>query len=187
MGASMARRLVDQEYRVAAVHDRDQARSHELAAELGCLAAKTPVEVASLSTVIVTVVNDDAGMREIYGPNHAEGLLPSAEGSLFVNCATVTPQVHIEVESLVEQRGGSVLEACMASSITQARNGTLYLMCGCRPEVFERARPLLRSLSASLRYVGSAVQAATVKALVNMVMNINTSGLAKGLATGRRA
>ena len=35
-----------------------------------------------------------------------------------------------------------------------------------------------------LRYVGGAGQAANVKALVNMVMNINTAGLAEGLGLG---
>ena len=69
----------------------------------------------------------------------------------------------------------------MASSIPQAREGTLYLMCGGKPEAFERARPILENLSASMRYVGAAGKAAEVKALVNMVMNINTAGLAEGL------
>jgi 3-hydroxyisobutyrate dehydrogenase len=45
-------------------------------------------------------------------------------------------------------------------------------------------RPLLQDLSASLRYIGSAGQAGRVKALVNMVMNINTAGLAEGLGLG---
>src|SRR6266478_5933981 len=72
----------------------------------------------------------------------------------------------------------------MASSITQARQGSLYLMCGGKPEVFERAKPVLEKLSASMRYVGPAGKAAEVKALVNMVMNINTAGLAEGLALG---
>jgi len=36
-----------------------------------------------------------------------------------------------------------------------------------------------------LRYVGGAGQAANVKALVNMVMNINTAGLAEGLDWAR--
>jgi 3-hydroxyisobutyrate dehydrogenase-like beta-hydroxyacid dehydrogenase len=40
---------------------------------------------------------------------------------------------------------------------------------------------LLEPLSASTRYVGPTGQAALVKALVNMVMNINTAGLAEGL------
>jgi len=72
----------------------------------------------------------------------------------------------------------------MASSIPQARAGTLYLMCGGQAEVFERVRPVLEQLSSALRYIGPAGQAAQVKALVNMVMNINTAGLAEGLGLG---
>ena len=72
----------------------------------------------------------------------------------------------------------------MASSITQARDGSLYLMIGGREKAFERAKPLLEELSSSLRFVGPAGSAAKVKALVNMVMNINTAGLAEGLGLG---
>jgi 3-hydroxyisobutyrate dehydrogenase-like beta-hydroxyacid dehydrogenase len=82
------------------------------------------------------------------------------------------------------QRGGQSLEACMASSITQARQGTLYLMCGGRQDVFESAKPLLERLSAHLRYIGLAGEAAKVKVLVNMVMNCNTAALAEGLGLG---
>src|SRR5882724_6550665 len=57
-------------------------------------------------------------------------------------------------------------------------------MCGGKPEVFDRAKPILEKLSASNRYIGSAGKAAQVKALVNMVMNINTAGLAEGLGLG---
>lgn len=72
----------------------------------------------------------------------------------------------------------------MASSIPQARSGTLYLMVGGRRETFERVRPLLEQMSASLKYIGEAGRAAQVKALVNMVMNVNTAGLAEGLGLG---
>ena len=102
-----------------------------------------------------------------------------------MNCATVSPEVHIEVEALVEQQWAvNPLKACMAGSIPQAREGTLYLMCGGQQESFERARPILEMLSAKLHYIGEAGQAAQVKALVNMVMNINTAGLAEGLGLG---
>ena len=47
--------------------------------------------------------------------------------------------------------------------------------------MFENAKDLLEDLSVSLRFVGEAGKAAQVKALVNMVMNINTAGLAEGL------
>jgi 3-hydroxyisobutyrate dehydrogenase len=72
----------------------------------------------------------------------------------------------------------------MASSITQAREGTLYLMCGGEAAAFNRAKPILEKLGSSVRFVGPAGRAAIVKALVNMVMNINTAGLAEGLGLG---
>jgi len=92
--------------------------------------------------------------------------------------------VHVEVEQLAEKAGAQALEACMASSITQAREGTLYLMCGGREEAFKKAEPLLKELGSSVRFIGKAGEAAKVKALVNMVMNINTAGLAEGLGLG---
>ena len=57
-------------------------------------------------------------------------------------------------------------------------------MCGGREEAFRRAEPLLKELSSSLRFIGKSGEAAKVKALVNMVMNINTAGLAEGLGLG---
>ena len=57
-------------------------------------------------------------------------------------------------------------------------------MCGGSEKNFRRAEPILKELSGSLRYIGKSGEAAKVKALVNMVMNINTAGLAEGLGLG---
>jgi 3-hydroxyisobutyrate dehydrogenase-like beta-hydroxyacid dehydrogenase len=176
--------LKDREETIVAVYDRDQALATGLATELGCEAAASAARVAELASIIFTVVSDDTAMREIFSTTSAENLLFHSKNRLFVNCATLSPAVHIEVETLVMQHGGRSLEACMASSITQARQGTLYLMCGGRPDVFESAKPILEKLSAQLRYIGSAGEAAKVKALVNMVMNCNTAALAEGLGLG---
>jgi len=90
----------------------------------------------------------------------------------------------VEIERLAAKAGARTLEACMASSITQAREGTLYLMCGGSEDAFRAAEPILRKLGKTVRYIGKAGEAAKVKALVNMVMNINTAGLAEGLGLG---
>src|SRR3989440_10402602 len=180
MGSNMARRLKESGYEIAAVYDVNPAGAQTLAQELGCQAADELKQVTKLSDVIITVVTDDKAMKNIYNG----GLLSRARGKLFINCATISPEVHVWVEGKAEKAGAQSLEACMASSITQAREGTLYLMCGGKPEVFERAKPILEKLSNSMRYVGPAGKAAQVKALVNMVMNINTAGLAEGLGLG---
>ena len=180
MGSNMARRLKESGYPIAAVYDVNTATAQSLAQELGCEACADLRQVTKLSDVIITVVTDDKAMKKIY----TGGLLSRSKGKLFINCATITPSVHVWVESKAEKAGAQSLEACMASSITQAREGTLYLMLGGKPEVFERAKPVLEKLSASMRYVGPAGKAAEVKALVNMVMNINTAALAEGLGLG---
>lgn len=183
MGANMARRLKDQGYTVTAVYDVYAPSAAELAGELSCTAATTLAKVTAAADIIITVVTDDAAMRHIF-TNATDNLLVNAKGKTFLNCATVTPSLHVEIEALAAKAGAASLEACMASSITQAREGTLYLMCAGKENVFENVKPVLTSLSASLRYIGTAGTAAQVKALVNMVMNINTAGLAEGLGLG---
>jgi 3-hydroxyisobutyrate dehydrogenase len=182
MGANMARRLKDRGYHVTTVFDANRPAATSLATELGCAACPTLGDVTAGADVIFTIVTDDAAMRGIY--TGADNLLVNARGKLFINCATVSPAIHVEVEQWAEAAGASSLEACMASSITQAREGSLYLMCGGQEESFRRAEPILKELSSSLRYIGEAGEAAKVKALVNMVMNINTAGLAEGLGLG---
>jgi len=110
--------------------------------------------------------------------------LIDATGRTFINFATVSPEVHLEVEAAAQAAGAAAIEACMASSITQARQGTLYLILAGDSAVVERATPILEALSSARRYVGPTGRAAQVKALVNMVMNINTAGLAEGLGLG---
>jgi len=180
----MALRLNEMGYQVVSVFDTDLKKAESVAQQVQGEVAPTLARVAELSNIVLTVVTDDHAMREIFSEKNRESLLSEAKGRLFVNCATLSPQVHIEIEKQVEARGGQTLEACMASSIDQARAGTLYLMCGGRQEVFEGAKPLLEVLSSNLRYIGLAGQASKMKALVNMVMNINTAGLAEGLGLG---
>ncbi|HVA33732.1 MAG TPA: NAD(P)-dependent oxidoreductase [Candidatus Baltobacteraceae bacterium] len=183
MGANIARRLHDVGYAIAALYDVNPESARQTAAETGGEVTQSLARVTELADVILTVVSDDAAMYRIFATS-GDSLLDGANGKVFVNCATVTPKVHVDVERLAQERGATALEACMASSIPQARNGTLYLMVGGRRDGFERVKPLLEAMSASLKYVGEAGKAAQVKALVNMVMNVNTAGLAEGLGLG---
>ena len=183
MGANMARRLKDVGYTVSAVYDVDRARARELAEEIGTMAVEKLAAVTAASDVIVTVVTDDDAMRGIYATD-GDSLLSGAAGKIFINAATITPDVHVDVDELVDDAGGRAIEACMASSIPQARNGELYLMCAGDESAYNAVEPMLAKMSSSMRWIGEAGSAAQVKALVNMLMNINTAGLAEALGLG---
>ena len=179
MGANMARRLKEVGYPIVAVYDARPEAAADVAAELEATAAERVSEVSRLAEVTFTIVTDDAAMRSIYfGPNN---LFEHASGKLFVNCATVNPAVHVEVEAAGAQRGAQVLEAPMASSISQAREGTLYMMLAGDQGAYRRAEPILEQLTSARHYTGKPGSAAALKALINMVMNINTAGLAESL------
>ena len=183
MGSNIARHLKDDGFTVSVVYDIASDLAKSFADELGCETSGTLAGVTERSYVVITVVTNDAAMRSIFSES-GDSLLEGADGRVFINCATITPQIHVDVEALCEKAGANSLEGCMASSITQARDGTLYLMCGGKQEVFDRVKPVLDSMSTDLTHIGDAGQAAQVKALVNMVMNINTAGLAEGLGLG---
>ena len=174
MGGNMARRLKDCGYQITAVYDAHAPLAASLATEIGARACHTLAEVTAAAELIFTVVTDDAAQLKVFAET-GDSLLIGASGKIFVNCATLTPKVHVEVERRAQRVGGITLEGCMASSIPQARNGTLYLMCAGDRSTFDQVRPVLEKLSTALRYIGPTGSAAQVKALVNMVMNINTA------------
>ena len=183
MGGNMARRIREVGYQVTAIYDVSAEAAAEVAAEIGATVCSKLADVTAAADIIFTVVTNDEAMRGIFY-NNEDNLFMGAAGKTFINCATLTPQVHIDLENAAAAIGARTIEGCMASSIPQAREGTLQLMIGGKKEIFDEVQPLLKTISAVLTYVGAAGQAAKVKALVNMVMNINTAGLAEGLGLG---
>jgi 3-hydroxyisobutyrate dehydrogenase len=141
MGANMARRLKESGFHVTAVYDLRRKQARLLAQELGCEAPTRLSAVTALADVILTVVSDDDSMESLFAQK-GDSLLKGAAGKLFINCATVSPATHVMVESRSQAVGAESVEACMASSITQARQGTLYLMTAGQQSSCQRAEPI---------------------------------------------
>ena len=181
MGANMARHLqLDCGHDVTAVFDVNKMASAEIAAELGAKDCGSLLEVTEAAEIIFTVVTNDDAMRAIF-LHDGDNLFSEASGKTFINCATLSPGIHKEVYEAGKEVGAHVLEGAMASSISQAREGKLFLMIGGDQEIFAQQKEILDQLSINLRLCGPIGKAAEVKALVNMVMNINTAALAEGL------
>jgi len=180
MGANMARNLKDRGYEITAVNDVDSEAATKLADELGAKYCESLSELTSLADIVFTVVSNDAAMRNIF-ISADDNLLQNSEGTVFVNCATVSAQIQQEIDVAAKAVGAATLEGAMASSISQAREGSLFLIIGGEEETFLKLKPILDEMSVNLTHTGEIGKAAKVKALVNMVMNINTAALAEGL------
>ena len=181
MGANLARNLKDRGYNISAINDSDISTATKLANELGAKYCDSLSELTSLADIVFTVVSNDAAMRNIYLENDDNLLSSNANDTVFVNCATVSDVVQQDIDQAAKAVGAETLEAAMASSISQARDGSLFLIIGGEESTFLKLRPLLEEMSINLTHTGEIGKAAQVKALVNMVMNINTAALAEGL------
>ena len=111
MGANIARHLNDEGFDVTAVYDVAAERAQALAAEIGATASGKLTTVTDLADYIITVVTDDAAMRTIFSDDADDSLLKGASGKVFINCATISPQVHVDIEQLA---ANTVLKALKA-------------------------------------------------------------------------
>ena len=150
MGANMARRLKDCGYTISAVNDVNKEAAAALAEELGATHAENLAAVTAASDIIFTVITNDAAMRSIFLDGDDNLLATDASGKTFINCATLTPQVHIDLETAAAAISAKTIEGCMASSIPQARSGELFLMIGGQEADFNTNKPLLDDLSKAL-------------------------------------
>ena len=184
MGANMARHLNDLNYNITAVYDVNRTAAKEIGEEIGAKAYTKLADVTAAADIIFTVVTNDAAMKKIF-LGGKDNLFTAAAGKTFINCATLSPEIQKTISTSAKRRKASCIEACMASSISHARTGQLYLMIGADNDVYKKNKKLLENLSVNLRHIGKIGKAAEVKALVNMVMNINTAGLAEGLGLAK--
>ena len=129
MGANIARHLNDEGFDVTAVYDVASERAQELAAEIGATAAGELANVTALADYIITVVTDDAAMRTIFSDAADDSLLKDASGKVFINCATLSPQIHVDIEQLAAKHGAESLEGCMASSTLHKHGKARSTLC----------------------------------------------------------
>jgi 3-hydroxyisobutyrate dehydrogenase len=112
MGANMARRLKEQGHAVTVVYDQAQSLAAEVAQELGATHATSLAAVTAAADVVITVVTDDAAQLGIFAES-GDSLLTEATGTTFINCATITPATHVEIERRASAAGAAFLEACI--------------------------------------------------------------------------
>src|SRR5260221_12164747 len=110
-------------------------------------------------------------MRQIYFRD--DNLFAHATGRFFINCATIGPAVHVEIAKKGSDAGAMVVEAPMASSVTHAREGKLFLMLAGDRSAVDKAEPLLKDLSVKTQYIGGARRCSVRKKLVCMWLDMN--------------
>jgi 3-hydroxyisobutyrate dehydrogenase-like beta-hydroxyacid dehydrogenase len=93
------------------------------------------------------------------------------EGSIVVDCSTISPLASRAFAARLAERGIRFADAPVSGGPARAETGTLTIMAGAPPDDYERIEPMLAAMGTPRR-VGGVGMGETVK-LVNQVVIAN--------------
>jgi 3-hydroxyisobutyrate dehydrogenase-like beta-hydroxyacid dehydrogenase len=183
MGGNMAARLLAAGYTVYG-ESRDRSHADDLVHQ-GLDWRDSPRAVAEAADVIFTSVPDDGVLESVAsGP---DGILAGlAEGKVWVDMSTVSPQASRDLARRVEAQGAAMLDAPVSGSVPQVQSGTLTIMVGGGEEAYAHVEPILRELGAPT-YIGENGQGLVLKLAINISLAVQMLAFAEGLLLAERA
>ena len=182
MGKPMARNVMKGGHEVVA-YDIVSGLLEAVVAD-GAARGASCSDVASRTEVIVTMLPDGPQVEQaILGPNGVlEGIRSRA---VVIDMSSISPLVSQRVGAACAEKSVDFLDAPVSGGEPKAVDGTLAIMAGGDPAVFEKVTPILRLMGASVTLTGP-VGAGNVAKLANQIMvacNIAAMGEALVLAT----
>ena len=184
MGSPMARRILQAGYPLTA-YNRTAEKTRPLA-ELGGRILASPADVAAESTVIFSMVADDAALEAVtLGPR---GVFQTvAAGSTLIDMSTVSPGASARVAEKAREKGIAYLRAPVSGSTQFAESGRLTILASGPREAFEACTPLLQQLGQKLYHVGREEEARVLKLLINMMVGTTAVMVAEALTLGEKS
>ncbi|TMI88177.1 MAG: NAD(P)-dependent oxidoreductase [Bacillati bacterium ANGP1] len=184
MGRPMAGHVLDAGFTVT-VWNRTRSKTTPLV-ERGAAAAASPREVAAASDITITMVADTPDVLDvILGPQGvAHGVRP---GSVVVDMSTISPAATREVARRLAERGAEMLDAPVSGGEKGAIDGTLSIMVGGKPEVFERVLPVFQKMGRQIVHLGESGAGQVTKACNQLVLSLTLLGVAEALTLARKA
>src|SRR3954466_2731227 len=184
MGSAMAERLAGQGVDVV-VYNRTPDRATALGERIGGSGATTPAEAASRADVIITMVADDAAVREMF--EGADGIAAGIrDGAVAVDMSTVLPDTIRAIAPAVHARGAGILDGPVSGSVSSTLAGELTVMVGGDAGDLERARPVLDRLARRVFHLGPLGSGAVMKLAVNTLIFGLNGAVAEGLVLAER-
>lgn len=177
MGSRMAANLLRAGHELK-VWNRDASKAEPLIG-LGATFAETPRAAASGAEFIFSMVSDDEAARTVWLHEETGAIADLAEGSVAIECSTVSPTLISELASVVAERSSHLLDAPVAGSRPQAEAGQLIFMVGGDEHAFERVKPIIEVMASRVMHVGPAGQGATLKLAINALFAAQLASVAE--------
>lgn len=153
---------------------------------LGASAGPSVADVASRCDVVITSLPVPRVVEEVaLGPG---GIAENArQGTVYIDLSTNSPATARRLAEGMKAKGVAMLEAPVSGGTARAKDGTIVIMVGGDPAVFEAQLPLLKSFSGEVIHMGEIGFGSVAKLINNMLAFCNSAAAAEALMIGRRS
>ena len=176
VGTALARRMLAAGLSVRGF-DIDASRCDAFAA-LGGVAADR-VEDALASPTVVLAVYDDAQVDAVLS-------IGMADGTTIVDTVSGDPQFARTLARSLAEHGVRYIDAPLVGSSTQIASGDAHAMLGGDAQAIDYQRPLLALIARSAIHFGPAGAGRAAKLAINLILGLNRTAFAEGLAFAER-
>ena len=184
MGSRIAARLLVAGYDVS-VFDQNPAKKDAVKGR-GATASDSIAELAPSVHVVLSCLTDDQAVRDVYFG--AGGVLANVTpGTVVIEMSTILPATSRELASKASQGGVQVLDVAISGSTPAAEQGTVTLLAGGNPDVFQAAQPIFQAIAAKYFHLGPSGAGTTMKMVVNAILGVGMQAIAEAAAMGEKA
>lgn len=185
MGKPMAKNILKAGYDLT-VSDLNADSVKEIV-EAGAKEA-TGMEIGENCDVVLTMLpNSPQVISVMLGKNNDGVASVMKEGAIFVDMSSINPMASKQVAGELAKRGVEMLDAPVSGGEPKAIDGTLSFMVGGKQEVFDKVKPLLETMGASVVLCGEVGAGNTTKLANQIVVACNIQAVAEALTLSQMA
>lgn len=184
MGKPMSKNMLKAGYDLV-VYDINQAAVEEVVAA-GAAKASSPAEVAEQTDIILTMLPNSSHVKAVVlGEN---GVIEKAKpGALVIDLSSIDPLASKEIANELAAKDIRMMDAPVSGGEPKAIDGTLSIMVGGAQADFAEAEPILKTMAASVQYVGE-IGAGNVTKLANqIIVALNIAAVSEALVLATKA
>ena len=163
------------------VWNRTASKADAFVAEHRATLATTPAEAVKDADVVVTCLPSSVEVEAVlHGPDGVLGAL--RKGAVLIDCTSGDPPTSRSIAAELANRGVDFIDAPVSGGTVAAKSGTLTVMWGGEPSVFERVRPVIEAFGKKIVHAGAVGSGDALKAVNNALLAVHILSTAEGLA-----
>ncbi len=184
MGKPMAKNILKGGYTDLLVSDLNTAAVEEVVAA-GAKSA-TNKEIGESCDVVLTMLPNSPHVKSVMlGENGVAGYMKP--GTVFIDMSSINPVASKEIAAVLAEKNIDMLDAPVSGGEPKAIDGSLSFMVGGKQEVFDKFKPLLETMGASVVRCGDVGAGNTTKLANQIIVACNIQALAEALTLAQKA